>query len=146
MAKTQTTIRVLIASPGDLEEERAILREVISELNDTWANTTGIRLEAMGWESHATPGIGIDAQDVINQSFNDDYDIFVGVLWTRFGTPTNRAPSGTVEEFERAYARYKEQPTSVRIMFYFKELPVAPHQIDINQLAAVQNFRSILVS
>lgn len=141
MARFETVLRVLIASPSDLDEERATVREVISELNNTWAKTIGIRLEAMGWESHATPGFGEDAQDVINQSFDDDYDIFIGMIWTRFGTPTHRAPSGTAEEFDRAYARFREQSDSLRIMFYFKEAPVAPSLIDAKQLEAIQAFR-----
>jgi hypothetical protein len=27
-------------------------------------------------------------------------DILMGVFWTRLGTPTGKAPSGTVEEIE----------------------------------------------
>lgn len=31
-----------------------------------------------------------------------EYALFVGIMWNRIGTPTPRAESGTVEEFERA--------------------------------------------
>ena len=32
-------------------------------------------------------------------------DIFVGILWSRIGTATADAVSGTVQEFEEAYWR-----------------------------------------
>jgi len=47
-----------------------------------------------------------------------NYALFVGVMWNRLGTATPRGASGTVEEFERAVAAFKEykQPD---IWFYF---------------------------
>ena|SRR3989337_1199459 len=32
-------------------------------------------------ETHTYPGIGEDAQDVINKQIDDDYDIFIGLMW-----------------------------------------------------------------
>ena len=46
-----------------------------------------------------TLGLGIDAQDVINRQLGE-YDIFLGIMNTRFGSPTHRADSGTEEEFD----------------------------------------------
>ena len=43
--------------------------------------------------------MGSDPQQIINSQVSDEYDIFIGILWTRFGTPTERAGSGTEEEF-----------------------------------------------
>lgn len=68
--------------------------------------------------------MGEDSQDVVNRQIGD-FDLFVGVMWKRFGSPTKRAESGTEEEFERAYATYKEFGKP-RIMFYFRTTPFYP--------------------
>lgn len=144
MPRTETILRVFVASPSDLAEERETLESVIRELNNTWSNTLGIRLELVSWETHTYPAFGDDAQAVINDQIADDYDIFMGIMWTRFGTPTGRAGSGTAEEFYRAYKRYQENPNRVRIMFYFKDAPISPSDLDPEQLASIKNFRTEL--
>lgn len=53
------------------------------------------------FETDIMPGFGSDPQAVINEQINDDFDIFVGLLKGKFGTPTPRAGSGTEEEFRR---------------------------------------------
>jgi methyl-accepting chemotaxis protein len=82
---------------------------------------------------------------VINEQLPHDYDIFIGILWTRFGTPTGRAGSGTEEEFNSAYSRYKESPEAVRIMFYFSQERFFPKsQSDLTQLGLVLAFKAKL--
>jgi len=83
-----------------------------------------------------------DAQSVINEQIGEDYDIFIGILWKRFGTPTNRGASGTVEEFGRAYQRALENPDGIRVMFYFNDSPVSPSEIDIEQLTQINEFKN----
>jgi len=144
MAKTHTTLQVFAASPGDMNDERSVLPEVISEFNQTWGSRNGVTLELLRWETHSRPGIGEDGQDVINNQIGDEYDIFLWLMWGRFGTPTNRAESGTEEEFKLAYARLKDAPGSVQIMFYFKEAGIPPSKIDSTQLRKVQDFKKTI--
>lgn len=141
MPRTQTILRVFISSPTDVTEERAILESVIRELNYTWSGTLGIRLEPVMWETDTYPGVGTDAQAVINEQIGDDYDIFIGIMWKRFGTPTGRGGSGTAEEFDRAYQRFRQNPDQIRIMFYFKDAPVAVTEMDPAQLTSINEFR-----
>jgi len=144
MAKTSTTLQVFVASPGDMNDERSVLPDVISEFNQIWGSRNGVTLDLLRWETHSRPGIGEDGQDVINNRIGDEYDIFLGLMWGRFGTPTNRAESGTEEEFQRAYARLKDEPNSVQIMFYFKEAGIPPSKIDSEQLQKVQDFKKTI--
>ena len=144
MPVTQIVLKVFVSSPQDVAEERGVFEEVVRELNSTWADTLGIRLDVVRWETHTAPGFGKDPQDVINNQISDSYDIFIGIMWTRFGTPTPRAGSGTEEEFLRAYDRYKEDQSSIEIMFYFKTTPVSPVDLDPDQLRAISEFRSKL--
>ena len=144
MPRDERVFVVFVASPSDMEPERDVLEEVIRELNLTWSRTLGIRLDLVRWETHGYPGFGADPQDVLNRELPDDIDIFIGLMWGRYGTPTSKAGSGTEEEFKRALDRFQQDSASIRIMIYFKDAPLAPSQIDLDQLARVQRFRSSL--
>lgn len=146
MARQETILSVFVASPSDVDEERNRLEQVIRELNTAWARDLGIRLELIRWETDAYPSFGKDPQAVINEQIPDDFDLFVGLMWYRFGSPTGRAESGTIEEFQRAKARYDRDPSSLQLMIYFKDapIPLAPTKIDYVQLAKVRDFRSTL--
>lgn len=100
-------------------------------------------MEPRAWTTAGTGALGRQ-RDVINRQVPGDYDLFVGIMWSRFGTPTDRAGSGTKEEFDRALARYRENPKSLDILFYFKDAPLAPSKLDPAQLAKVQEFKASL--
>ena len=146
MPRQETVLSVFVASPDDVVEERGRLEDVIRELNTTWSRQFGLRLELVRWETHAYPGFGEDPQAVLNEQIPQDFDIFIGLMWYRFGTPTGRAGSGTIEEFEHAKTRHDTDPTSVQLMIYFKDAPapISPSQLDHAQLANVSEFRSRL--
>lgn len=142
MPEQVTQLRLFVASPGDVAEERASIDAVVDELNRTIGRTKKLAVRVVKWETDSVPGFGSDPQAVINDQVSiEEIDIFVGVLWARFGTATPRALSGTQEEFERAYQRWKQNPASMAIMMYFCDRPVPP-SIDAAQLRAVQEFRS----
>lgn len=141
MAKAHTVLEVFIASPGDVASEREVLENVVSEFNLTWGDRHRVRLEILKWETHSRPGMGEDAQDVINRQIGDEYDIFLGIMWGRFGTATARADSGTEEEFQRAYDRLKNGER-VQIMFYFKDAGIPPSKLDTEQIAKLQTFKN----
>ena len=94
-------IKVFIASPGDVPEERDIVRDVCDELNrSTLLKPFGISFEAIGWED-AFPSPG-RPQEIINRLV-DVCELFVCIFHRRFGTPTGKEGSGTFAEFLRAY-------------------------------------------
>ena len=145
MPQTQTILQVFVASPSDVAEERKILGEVIDDINQTASDAHTLRLKLLEWETDSYPGFGEDAQDVINQQIGDDYDIFLGIMWGRFGSPTPRAGSGTEEEFDRAVSRWKDSPERIRIMFYFKKADISS-SADPEQIAKVQAFKKKISS
>jgi hypothetical protein len=144
MATKQLIVSAFVASPSDVGEERALMEEIVTELNLTWNRTLQIRLELIKWETHTTPGIGAYPQQVINHQIGDTYDVLIGILWVRLGTETPNAQSGTLEEFERALKRYREDSNSVEIMFYFKDSPITPSHLDISQFTKVMSFKKSL--
>ena len=143
MTKQVTKLRGFVASPGDVKVERERLGNVIEELNRGIAEEKGLVLELVRWETHAWPGIGEDAQDVINREIGP-YDIFVGIMWKRFGKRTKRAGSGTEEEFNRAYSLW-EKDGQPQIKFYFNRAsfyPSSPEEVE--QMGKVLAFKERL--
>jgi predicted nucleotide-binding protein len=144
MPATITKIRIFVASPSDVSQERDHLSHVVAELSTTVASYKGFALELIRWETHAIPGMG-RPQGLINEQIGE-YDIFVGIMWRRFGTATGVADSGTEEEFRIAYDRWLKNP-AIRILFYFSQRPFMPRAADeIQQLAKVLDFRKDLDS
>ncbi len=132
--------RVFVASPGDTKEERQHVVKIIEQLNQSLADDYDVRLQPIMWETHAWPGFGEEAQDVINQQVGT-YDIFVGIMWNRLGTPTKKESSGTVEEFKRAYNAWHKNKTPV-LMFYFNRAPSDLNNLDaLSQKQAVVEFK-----
>ncbi len=133
-----------MAHPSDTDEEAGIVKEVCEEFNTIWSARLSIRFEYCDWYTHVVPGVDSDPQAVINQQIGSDYDIFIGIVWKHFGQVTPRAASGTAEEFEAAYAKYKADPRSVRLMVYFRTARVELNDIDLKQLEALRDFKSKL--
>jgi len=143
MPTSVTRYKIFLASPSDLAEERSSIEDVISELNLTYGRQHDIVLELLKWESHSAPGISLQSsQEIINSDIGNDYDIFIGLIWKKFGTATEKANSGTEEEFLNAFNRFITNPDSVQILFYFKNSPVSISEIDVSQIEKIQKFKS----
>jgi anti-sigma regulatory factor (Ser/Thr protein kinase) len=142
VAEQITRLRVFMASPGDTGEEKQRLERVVEELNKGIADENGIVLDLMEWESRTRPGIGEDAQDVINRQIPAP-DIVIAMFWRRLGTPTHRAPSGTAEELQRALDAWRAS-RSIDVMVYFSTAPYSPTRDDLAQLRHLSEFRDYL--
>lgn len=110
---TPDVIRVFMASPADVAPEREILERRIRELNDAAdAFDAQLTIELEAWEK-LCPAAGRGArgaQKVIDKEIGP-YDIFVGMMWRRFGP-------GTEHEYKMAYRSWKKHKKP-QIMFYF---------------------------
>jgi formylglycine-generating enzyme required for sulfatase activity len=136
-------IRVFVSSPGDVAEEREVLDEVAESINRTEGPSEGFRLELFRWERDVTPQIGPDPQRVVDGQ-TPGYDVYLGIMSTRFGTPTGTHGSGTEQEFRDALAKW-QQAGAPWIVFYFSSRPKLtgdPEQA--KQYVKVCQFRSEL--
>lgn len=140
MSYIATTFNVMIASPGDVASERAMIRDAVYEWNAVHSISRRIVLMPVGWETHASPDMGATAQEVINQQVLDKCDLLVGVFWTRIGTPTERHISGSVEEIEEHIAKGKPA------MLYFSSQPVVMDSVDLDQFQKLKSFKSSCLS
>src|SRR6185369_7787589 len=94
---TRNIIIAFIASPGDVADERRVAREVVEELNES-LRAINWQIDLLGWED-TLPGAA-RPQELINKDV-DACDLFIGILWRRWGQPTGEYSSGIEEEFER---------------------------------------------
>jgi hypothetical protein len=127
--------RVLIASPGDVGEERNVIPEIINEWNAVNATATKVLLMPVKWETHSAPLLGGRPQAIINEQLVKDCDLLVGVFWTRIGTNTGISLSGTAEEIEQFVVLSKP------VMLYFSQNPVDPDKIEIEQFTVLRSFK-----
>jgi hypothetical protein len=107
MSFKSETYRVLIASPSDLSEERQAATDAVNEWNAQHAAAESVVLLPVKWETHATPQSGVRPQDAINRQLVHECDLVVGMFWTKIGTNTGVAESGTVEEIDQFVAAGK---------------------------------------
>jgi hypothetical protein len=136
-----TVLRVLIASPSDLAEERDIVSETINEWNVTHGILYNLFLLPVRWETDSAPRLGSRPQAIINQQLAiTDCDLVIALFWTRIGTPTGVAASGTIEELQHFIDAKKED----RIMLYFSNSPINPDKIDVEQFKALSEYRDAM--
>ncbi|KRW65151.1 hypothetical protein AO735_08560 [Pseudomonas sp. TTU2014-096BSC] len=136
MSYKADVFNVMIASPGDVQAERAQIREVIHEWNAVHSRSRKIVLLPTGWETHSAPEMGAAPQTIINKQILDKCDLLVGVFWTRVGTATTEYASGTVEEIERHVESGRPA------MLYFSSQPAALDTVDPDQYKQLRNFKS----
>ncbi|OBS33719.1 DUF4062 domain-containing protein [Pseudomonas syringae] len=135
MSYSAEVFNVMIASPGDVDAERNIVREVLAEWNAIHSAKQKIVLLPIGWESHSSPDMGAEPQAIINQQILQKCDLLVGIFWTRIGTATGEYASGTVEEIERHVASGRPA------MLYFSSKPVVLDTVLPEQYAKLKSFK-----
>ncbi len=79
--------------------------------------------------------MGDRPQAIINKQVLANCDLLVAVFWTRIGSPTGVAVSGTVEEIQEHLNAGKPA------MIYFSSAPVRPDSVDEKQYAALKEFK-----
>jgi hypothetical protein len=126
-----SVINVMIASPEDVAAERSAIQAIIHKWNSVNAEDRRTVLMPITWESHSTPEMGDRPQAIINRQVLDGCDLLVAAFWTRLGSPTGGAPSGTVEEI------HKHVESGKPAMVYFSNLPIALDRVDIDQYQAI---------
>jgi hypothetical protein len=135
-------VRVFISSPGDCSAERDAVTRVLNEMNTTVGDREKLFFQAVRWEDLA-PGLG-NPQTVIDEHLGA-YNLLVGIMWMRFGTPIpGGAGSGTEHEVQQAMESWT-RVGEPRVMFYFKQDPPKDlSEIDTSQLQKVQEFKQRL--
>ena len=144
MMKTLTQLTVFASGTSETESERFALRRVVEELNKQLEKAHNITLRILAWPDDVRPGVNSYSQAELNHQLGDKADIYLGVLGSRFGTPTPYAGSGTEEEFTLAFRKHQANSQSIRILFYFKRSAENIFTLDQEQFQKVMQFRKTL--
>jgi len=133
----RNVLTVFMASPSDLEPERNMSREVVDRINKVINRRVDWHVELLGWED-TLPGYS-RPQDMINKDV-DCCDLFLGLLWRRWGQSTGKYTSGFHEEFLRACAR-RANSNSPEIWLFFKNIDSDNLEDPGDQLKKVVEFK-----
>ncbi len=125
MSENHEIVRIFLASPSGLDEERTAIREIIEDINRRNSSHWLLRFEAVGWED--TVGGNRRAQEIINRDL-EKCDYFFGILDDHWGTPPSpnenvetKYTSGFEEEYELANKMY-ENKQMADIFLFFKKI------------------------
>lgn len=142
--QTLHKLRIFAASASDTATERAKVQTVADALKPM-ADSLGIVLDVIDWRT-VVSAAGRPEQAILDQLKPTSWDIFIGILWHRFGTPPGAQDphtqkeylSGTEEEFQTAY-RLWQQHGKPRIVIY-RCTRQLPYDVDLEQFQRVKDF------
>jgi formylglycine-generating enzyme required for sulfatase activity len=138
-------LTVFVGAPHDVTAERRRLMDIVTR----WPlpGKLGVSLRFRDFHE-VMPGMGRPQQQINEELPVDEWDLFVGILWHRFGQATGIVDpatgdklTGTQEEFERAYEHW-QRCRRPRIMFYRCIRKANVKEIDPDQLNRVNRFFS----
>lgn len=140
--KVLKIVKVFLASPGGLEEERRIASRIVDEINTSHSEKWGVQIKLVGWEL-TLPGYA-RAQSLINRDL-DECEYFIGMLYRLWGSATADVDGKYTSGFEEEYNRSVSHLNSGRmkdIQLFFKRIS-AEHLADPGpSLEKVLSFRS----
>lgn len=123
-------LRVFVSSPREVIRERRIVAEVCRQLT----LVLPVEVQALLWEGGGPRNpecaafppelTGGGAQAVIDDHVwhrLGGYDVYLGILWRRMGTPTGAFRSGTEAEFRLAQAKATSDGRPAKILFYVRD-------------------------
>lgn len=148
-------IRIFISSPGDVQLERNIARNVINELSLLY--TKHAKFEILMWEdfplsAHSTFQEGIN---YFLENKEKPIDIAVFILWSRLGTPLDHKfvkadgtlyQSGTEYEFDLMMHMHRTTNLPSRILTYLKKDDRFPNVLNYEDLSEKLNQKKKLDS
>ncbi len=118
------TIKILVSCPGDATPEKEQIKRLCKDFSDANRGNSNISFTILDWKDFVGY-YGIRPQEQLNEYFGD-YDVYIGILWKRFGTKPGSEnsdgkenESGTEEEFYIAINNFETQGVP-KIVFFVK--------------------------
>jgi hypothetical protein len=144
MSQKVDLLKVFISCPGDVDDERKIVREVCKSISNVTCKVRNIEVKPIDYKENIIPQItGKEAQEIINDQLEKEaYDIYIGIMWHRFGDPLSIGETPTENEFNIALDLYNNSGFPL-IQFYFKRSEYEPiNDYEKDQVKKVASFKS----
>lgn len=145
-------IQIFVSCPSDVNSEKKIVKDVCEIVNkDLLETKVNIHYTFRDF-TEIIGQVGIRPQQLINDSITG-YDIYLGILFMRFGTPTGKInistgkefESGTEEEYFEATKNYELNQKPKQIYFFFKNQKGSSSSIQNSQAGKVLKFKESLM-
>jgi hypothetical protein len=132
-----TALNLVFCGPSDVAKEIDIGKDIVDHWNQRHAEARGLWVKHHHWQTDTYPDLSERAQNIPNRQLIDKCKILVAIFWSRFGTPTGVADSGTQEEILRAVDLGR------KVMVYFSGLE-KPSDTDTRQRDLLLRFKQSL--
>lgn len=116
-----------------MSRQKERLDAVIGEIGTVF-RSQGIDVYTWKYDRDGFPSLDGSPQDDVDHQL-PLYDVYVGLMCSRVGTPTHDAASGTVKEFLDAKKRW-ERTGAPRILFYFCRDPRDGERTQVREVTA----------
>jgi hypothetical protein len=137
--------RIVVASPGDVQEERDLVQSAVDEVNRTLdLARSDVILTVSRLETDVYPGFHPEGpQGRVEEDLDiENCEILIGIFWKRFGSPVRGAASGTEHEIRKALSAQRQRGRP-QVMLYFCDRqcrPETPEEAD--QVQKVKLFKA----
>ena len=120
---------------GDVNQFIDVIRECVEGFNRILGKENNVEIVPKHWLTDSYPQSGDKPQELLNKQFVRDCDAAIAILWTKFGTPTDKYGSGTEEEIEEMLSSNKQ------VFMYFLDTPVNPSSVNMEQYKKINEFK-----
>ncbi|WP_144560366.1 DUF4062 domain-containing protein [Shouchella miscanthi] len=126
-------IKIFIASPSDVLEQRNEVERLILDWNNEHSDTNNIVLMPIRWENNSTASYAVNSsgQAIINEQIVRSSDILIAIFGNKIGTRTANNKSGTIEEINVFYEKHQRG-----IGIFFIDNPIPEELIDERRLVS----------
>lgn len=128
---------ILISAPADVFDYVETVKKAINDYNNGQGLIDNIRFTQKNWKEHALPSYGKSAQTIINEQITNQAEIVIALFGAKFGEPTEKYSSGTLEEIETVHKN-----GGLVWTFFGKGKIVDVSRIDPEQLKKVQEYKA----
>ena len=136
MVENAKCVRIIIASPSDIKAERESIPRIFARWNSAHKD---VHLEPLMVEYGTVPEMGDHPQHILNRQLVEKGDLLIAIFWSKIGTPTPTAKSGTIEEI-REFIKIKG-PKRVMVYFCCRPLPLSPSDIAPEEIQTLKDFK-----
>lgn len=126
---------LMISCPGDVVNERKLLKDCVETINSERADDVWVELQY--WATDTSSDAGMLAQDSINEQIVRDSDGLIAIFNARLGTPVHEYVCGTDEEIDLMLKAGKH----VSLLFNTKPQIDLSNPSSIEQITKLQNYK-----
>ncbi len=111
MGTSLRKLNIFVSCPSDVTKYRDAVYKWSAERRKHYERDQGIFVNVTSFKEVPT-GLALDGeQALIDDFYKDQFDIYLGLMAARFGTPTKNFGSGTEQEYLK-YAGISNKPIS----------------------------------